>query len=144
MRRGRWASIPPSSGGATWSRRSASRTGRPPARATSRATTRRSARRGSRRRPSPGHAPPPRARAPGEEPGLEATRFFSPGAEVWSAGAVVAAGRIERETGAVVPERLVWTDDAGTIVNPLLADGPPDGPPPAAGGPGPARGAPAA
>jgi len=64
---------------------------------------------------------------PGEEPGLEATRFFSPGAEVWSAGAVVAAVRIERETGAVVPERLVWTDDAGTIVNPLLADGQLDG-----------------
>jgi len=64
---------------------------------------------------------------PGEEPGLESTRFFSPGAEVWSAGAVVAAVRIDRETGALVPERLVWTDDAGTIVNPLLADGQLDG-----------------
>ena len=64
---------------------------------------------------------------PGEEPGLEATRFFNPGAEVWSAGAVVAAVRIDRETGAVVLERLVWTDDAGTIVNPLLADAQLDG-----------------
>ncbi len=59
---------------------------------------------------------------PGEEPGLEATRFFDPEAEIWSAGAVVATVRIDRETGAVVAERLVWVDDAGTIVNPLLAD----------------------
>ncbi len=59
---------------------------------------------------------------PGEEPGLEATRFFDPQAEIWSAGAIVAAIRIDRATGAIVAERLVWVDDAGTIVNPLLAD----------------------
>jgi carbon-monoxide dehydrogenase large subunit len=59
----------------------------------------------------------------GVEPGLESTRFFQAAGEVWSAGAIVAAVRIERETGVVVVERLVWADDAGTIVNPLLADG---------------------
>jgi len=59
---------------------------------------------------------------PGIEPGLEATHFFKPEGEVWSAGAVLAVVRVERETGEVVPERLVWIDDAGTIVNPLLAD----------------------
>jgi len=59
----------------------------------------------------------------GEEPGLEATRFFEAPGEVWSSGAFVVAVRVERETGVVVPERVVWVDDAGTIVNPLLADG---------------------
>src|SRR5262249_25449498 len=60
---------------------------------------------------------------PGTEPGLEATRFFSGEGEVWSAGAFVVAVRIDRDTGVVTPERVVWLDDAGTIVNPLLADG---------------------
>src|SRR5204862_184079 len=57
------------------------------------------------------------------EPGLEATRFFEAPGEVWSSGAFVVAVRVERETGVIVPERIVWVDDAGTIVNPLLADG---------------------
>ena len=60
---------------------------------------------------------------PGFEPGLEATRFFEAPGEVWSSGAFVVAVRVERETGVIVPERIVWVDDAGTIVNPLLADG---------------------
>jgi carbon-monoxide dehydrogenase large subunit len=60
---------------------------------------------------------------PGTEPGLEATRFFSPEGEVWSAGAFVVSIRIDRDTGTVTPERIVWIDDAGTIINPLLADG---------------------
>jgi carbon-monoxide dehydrogenase large subunit len=60
---------------------------------------------------------------PGENPGLEATTFFQPEGEVWSFGSVVAVVRVERETGAVALERLTWVDDAGTIVNPLLAEG---------------------
>jgi carbon-monoxide dehydrogenase large subunit len=63
----------------------------------------------------------------GVEPGLESTRFFQGPGEVWSAGAIVVAVRVERETGVVSVERLVWADDAGTIVNPLLADGQLDG-----------------
>ncbi len=59
----------------------------------------------------------------GLEPRREATRFFEPPGEVWSSGAFVVAVRVERETGVIVPERIVWVDDAGTIVNPLLADG---------------------
>src|SRR5262249_55995442 len=58
----------------------------------------------------------------GVEPGLEATRFFSPDGEVWSAGAFVVSVRIDPDTGVVTPERIAWLDDAGTIVNPLLAD----------------------
>src|SRR5207302_175741 len=63
----------------------------------------------------------------GEEPGLEASHVLAPEHEVWSGGAVVAAVRVERETGHFVLERLVWIDDAGTIINPLLADGQLDG-----------------
>ncbi|MBI4010799.1 MAG: xanthine dehydrogenase family protein molybdopterin-binding subunit [Candidatus Rokubacteria bacterium] len=60
---------------------------------------------------------------PGEAPGLEATAFFQPDGEVWSFGTVVAVVRVDRETGQVALETLVWVDDAGTIVNPLLAEG---------------------
>ncbi len=60
---------------------------------------------------------------PGDAPGLESTVFFQADGEVWSFGTVVAVGRVERETGKVSLETLVWVDDAGTIVNPLLAEG---------------------
>jgi aerobic carbon-monoxide dehydrogenase large subunit len=63
----------------------------------------------------------------GEARGLEASYVLSPEHEVWSGGAVVAVVRVDRETGAFTLERLVWIDDAGTIVNPLLADGQLDG-----------------
>ena len=36
---------------------------------------------------------------------------------------MVAGVSIERETGRLVIESLVWVDDAGTIINPLLAEG---------------------
>ncbi|MFQ5830211.1 MAG: xanthine dehydrogenase family protein molybdopterin-binding subunit [Candidatus Methylomirabilia bacterium] len=60
---------------------------------------------------------------PGESPGLEATTFFQPDGEMWSFGTVVAAVRVDRETGKVGLEKLVWVHDAGTIVNPLLTEG---------------------
>ncbi len=59
----------------------------------------------------------------GEQRGLEASHVLAPEHEVWSGGAVAAVVAIERETGQWQIERLVWIDDAGTIVNPLLADG---------------------
>ena len=59
----------------------------------------------------------------GETPGLEASTYFQAEAEVWSSGAVVCAVSIEREPGRLRIERLVWVDDAGTIINPLLAEG---------------------
>jgi aerobic carbon-monoxide dehydrogenase large subunit len=59
----------------------------------------------------------------GESPGLEATLYFQPEAEVWTFGAVVCGVRIDPETGRLVIERLVWADDAGTVINPLLAEG---------------------
>ncbi len=59
----------------------------------------------------------------GETPGLEATVYFDPQGEVWSFGAVVAVVSIDRETGRATVENLVWVDDAGTVINPLLAEG---------------------
>jgi aerobic carbon-monoxide dehydrogenase large subunit len=60
---------------------------------------------------------------PGDTPGLEATCFFQAAAEAWSFGAAVAAVEIDRDTGAVTLARCTWVDDAGVIVNPLLAEG---------------------
>jgi len=65
-----------------------------------------------------GHALPA-----GDTPGLEASVYFQPDTEVWTFGAIVCALRIERETGRIVIERLIWVDDAGTVINPLLAEG---------------------
>jgi carbon-monoxide dehydrogenase large subunit len=63
------------------------------------------------------------ARLPaGIEPGLEAyARFESE--QVFSSGAYAAAVAIEPATGRLEVLRLVAVDDAGTIVNPLLAEG---------------------
>ncbi len=59
----------------------------------------------------------------GDTPGLEATMYFQAEAEVWSYGAVVCLVSIARDTGRLSIEKLVWVDDAGTIINPLLAEG---------------------
>ena len=59
----------------------------------------------------------------GDTPGLEATMYFQAEAEVWSYGAVVCLVSITRDTGRLTIEKLVWVDDAGTIINPLLAEG---------------------
>ncbi len=60
---------------------------------------------------------------PGEAPGLEATEFFSAEDEAWSFGTCVVTVAVDRETGQVRLTRCVWVDDAGTVVNPLLAEG---------------------
>ncbi len=54
---------------------------------------------------------------------LEAEARHTATAESWSAGCVVARVAIDRETGLVSIEHLAWAEDAGTIVNPLLAEG---------------------
>ncbi|MGH7264324.1 MAG: xanthine dehydrogenase family protein molybdopterin-binding subunit, partial [Candidatus Rokuibacteriota bacterium] len=61
--------------------------------------------------------------APGLAPGLDATVFFQADGETWSFGTAVAAVSVSRETGRVALDTLAWVDDAGTIVNPLLAEG---------------------
>jgi carbon-monoxide dehydrogenase large subunit len=59
----------------------------------------------------------------GETPGLESASYFQAEGEVWSFGTVLAVVAIERQTGQLTIESLLWVDDAGTIVNPLLAEG---------------------
>jgi carbon-monoxide dehydrogenase large subunit len=58
----------------------------------------------------------------GMEPGLEATARFTSD-QVFSSGAYAAAVAIEEATGRLELLRLVAVDDAGVVVNPLLAEG---------------------
>ena len=44
-------------------------------------------------------------------------------AEAWSYGCVIARLSIDRDTGEPRVERIVWSDDAGHVVNPTLARG---------------------
>jgi len=64
---------------------------------------------------------PPRLPA-GMEPGLEASARFASN-QVFSSGAYAAAVAIDEATGRLEVLKLVAVDDAGVIVNPLLADG---------------------
>lgn len=57
------------------------------------------------------------------EVGLEATGHFALPRPVFPFGAHAAVVEVERETGALQILRLVAVDDAGRIVNPLLAEG---------------------
>jgi len=60
---------------------------------------------------------------PGLAPGLEAdVRFELPG-PVFPFGAYAAVVEVDRETGRLQVLRLVGVDDAGRVVNPLLAEG---------------------
>lgn len=43
--------------------------------------------------------------------------------EAWSSGCVIAQVTIDGDTGVLSVDRIVWVDDAGTIVNPILAQG---------------------
>jgi carbon-monoxide dehydrogenase large subunit len=54
---------------------------------------------------------------------LEASVVFTAPGEAWSFGCGLAMVAIDGETGVLRVERLVWGDDAGIIVNPLLAEG---------------------
>ncbi len=49
------------------------------------------------------------------------TRFTAK--EAWSSGCVMAAIRLDIETGAITVERIVWIDDAGRVIHPELAHG---------------------
>lgn len=59
----------------------------------------------------------------GMEPGLEATVFFSPENFSFPAGAHVCVVEVDPDTGKVDILRYVAVDDAGVILNPLLAEG---------------------
>lgn len=57
------------------------------------------------------------------EPGLDVTTRFGPDIETYANGAHIAAVRIDPDTGRISVETYVGVDDAGTLINPLLAEG---------------------
>ena len=63
------------------------------------------------------------AAAEGRLAELRAAEIFKAGAPTFPFGAHVAAVEVDMETGEVELRRLVAVDDAGTIVNPLIAEG---------------------
>jgi aerobic carbon-monoxide dehydrogenase large subunit len=63
-------------------------------------------------------------RLPAEtQPGLDSTNRYQASSESWGHGSHIAAVKIDRETGKVRLHRVVAVDDAGVVVNPLLAEG---------------------
>jgi len=59
----------------------------------------------------------------GDEPGLEATRFFKPADSVFPFGVHLAVVEIDRDTGRVTLQKFVAVDDVGNVINPLILDG---------------------
>jgi carbon-monoxide dehydrogenase large subunit len=54
---------------------------------------------------------------------LAVAEKYTPEAEAWAGGAVVARVMVDPETGAVTLDRIDWAEDAGTVVNPVLVEG---------------------
>jgi aerobic carbon-monoxide dehydrogenase large subunit len=57
------------------------------------------------------------------EPGLEASRFFSPPGTTFPFGMHLAIVHVDRETGRVQLVKYVAVDDCGRVLNPLILDG---------------------
>ena len=60
---------------------------------------------------------------PGEEPGLEATAFYSPEQTPWAAGVLAVVAEVDAETGSVRLDRMAIAHDCGVVINPLVVDG---------------------
>ncbi len=69
-------------------------------------------------KPRPG--PPLRE---GEQPGLEATGYFSPLGSAWAAGCHAAYVRVDPETYRLEILKYVVVHDCGRLINPLLVEG---------------------
>jgi carbon-monoxide dehydrogenase large subunit len=52
-----------------------------------------------------------------------AEAIFTAARESWAAGAVLAQVALDAETGVARVEKLIWVDDAGRVLNPMLAKG---------------------
>ncbi|HZT52436.1 MAG TPA: xanthine dehydrogenase family protein molybdopterin-binding subunit, partial [Stellaceae bacterium] len=63
------------------------------------------------------------ARPPGVPPGLEATEYFEPPTVTWSYAVHAAIVELDRGTGVPTVRRYVVVHDAGTLINPELAEG---------------------
>jgi aerobic carbon-monoxide dehydrogenase large subunit len=60
---------------------------------------------------------------PGEEPGLEATRYFSPPHATFASGMHAAIVEIDLQTGMLKIRKYVAIHDCGKLVNPLIVEG---------------------
>lgn len=60
---------------------------------------------------------------PAFTPGLLTHCVYHADGEAWSSGCCVALVEIDPETGELRVIRIVWVDDAGTVVNPILVRG---------------------
>lgn len=58
-----------------------------------------------------------------DQPGLEATAYFSSQNATWASGAHAAVVEIDVETGALRFARYVAVHDCGKVINPLVVDG---------------------
>ena len=59
----------------------------------------------------------------GDQPGLEATGFFSPAGSTWAAGCHAAYVRIDPKTFRMEILRYVVVHDCGRVINPLVLEG---------------------
>ena len=58
-----------------------------------------------------------------EDPGLEATAFFSPRGSVFSSGACVVEVAVDEETGKITLRKIWLVHDCGRVINPLIVEG---------------------
>ena len=59
----------------------------------------------------------------GEQPGLEATRYYSPPHATWASGVHACLVEVDVETGVVRVLRYCVVHDCGRLINPLVVDG---------------------
>jgi CO/xanthine dehydrogenase Mo-binding subunit len=59
----------------------------------------------------------------GEEPGLEATGYYSPPHATWASGAHAAVVEVDEATGVMRYVRYAAVHDCGTVINPMIVEG---------------------
>ena len=55
--------------------------------------------------------------------GLRSHCVYESEGEAWSSGCCIATVSIDADTGVLTVEKIVWVDDAGVVVNPMLVEG---------------------
>jgi CO/xanthine dehydrogenase Mo-binding subunit len=70
--------------------------------------------------PKPRQGPPLES---GEQPGLEATGYYSPAGSAWASGAHAAYVRVDPDTYRLEILRYVVVHDCGRVINPLILEG---------------------
>ena len=55
--------------------------------------------------------------------GLRSHCVYESEGEAWSSGCCIATVSIDPDTGVLTVDKIVWIDDAGVVVNPMLVEG---------------------